>query len=86
MGRTIIDAEKVDFLKKREGFLTDRQLAEAAGINANTLTNVVRKGNSFDSKTLDRLAEALRCNPLDLQTVAPEAPEPFSRALATALP
>ena len=85
MTRTIIDPRKVDYLKERAGMLSDRQLAEAAGINVNTLTNVVRKGKSFDSKTLDRLAMALRCSPMDLQTVSDGTPAPFSQAQAVAL-
>ena len=85
MTRTIIDPTKVDYLKDKAGILSDRQLADAAGINVNTLTNVVRKGKSFDSKTLDRLAVALRCSPVDLQTVSDGTPEPFSQAQAVAL-
>ncbi len=81
LSRTVIDPVKVDFLKEREEILSDRQLAKAANINANTLTNVVRKGRSFDSKTLDSLAKALRCNPIDLQTVVEDAPELFSPAV-----
>lgn len=83
--RTIIDPGKIDKLKGDAGILSDRQLAELAGINVNTFTNVVRKGKPFDSKTLDRLATALRCSPLDLQTVAQGRTELFSQAQAVAL-
>lgn len=85
MPRTIIDFRKVDVLKEKAGLLSDRQLADAAGISVNTLTNVVRKGRPFDSKTLDRLALALRCSPMDLQTVAEGYTEPFSQAPAVVL-
>jgi DNA-binding Xre family transcriptional regulator len=80
--RTYIDAVKVDYFKNREGIVSDRELAVKAGIGINTLTSAVRKGRPFDSTTLDKLAAALACTPLDLTTVEGTAPELFSRALA----
>lgn len=81
--RTVIDPARLDVAKERAGILTDKELAERTGMSTNTLVRL-RKGLTFDSGTLDRLAEALQCSPIDL-LVAEGAPEPFSRAPAVAL-
>lgn len=81
VAKTIIDAVKVDYLKSRENIASDSELSRLSGVSPNTLTSVLRKGKAFDNRTLDRLAGALKCNPIDLLTVA-DVPEPFSPALA----
>ena len=63
----VIDRERVDLLMKRSGIKTYTALAERAGLHPNTLTKVL-KGTKWDSSTAMKLADALDCNPIDLQT------------------
>lgn len=46
-----------------------RDLAEASNIGEATLYRIVN-GSAFNSTTLEKLAEALDCNPLDLLDVS----------------
>ena len=85
MPRTVLDVNKMDVLKHEAGITTDKELADRADMSTTTLVSL-RKGRPFDSKTLDRLASVLQCNPLDLITVAEGEKELFSPAPAARLP
>jgi len=75
-----IDPAKVDYWKSMRGIDSDAELAEKAGVNKNSLTNV-RQKTVWKSSTAIKLALALDCSPLDIITVE-QAPEPFSLAPA----
>jgi len=82
--RLIVDSEKMDELKRKAKIKSDRELAELSGLNVNTIVSY-RKGKPFDSSKLADLAMALRCSPIDLQTIVENGqpvPEPFSLAPA----
>jgi len=66
--RLIVDSAKMDYLKRKIGIDSDRELAERSGLNQNTISRY-RRGLPFDSSNLAKLARALECNPIDLQTV-----------------
>jgi len=83
MIRTVIDPLRLDEAKRLAGILTDKELADKAGMSTNTLVRL-RKGMKFDSATLDRLAMVLGCAPIDL-LVSEGAPAPFSQAQAVGL-
>lgn len=74
-----IDSRKVKQLMAERKIDSIRALAEAANLHPNTVYNVM-DSEKFDSKTLARLAAALRCQPQDLLTWSGFAPEPFSLA------
>jgi len=81
--RLIVDAKKLDYWKAERGIQTDRELSELSGLNQNTIMRY-RQGHAFDSTKLATLAKALRCNPIDLQTVVENGeivPDAFSLAL-----
>jgi len=63
----IIDKERVELLMKRAGVRTYTELAARSGLHPNTLTKVLG-GRTWDSMTAQKLALALDCNPIDLQT------------------
>lgn len=64
----IIDKERVDLLMKRASISTYVELAERSGLHQNTLTKIL-DGKSWQSKTAMKLAKALHCSPIDLQTL-----------------
>jgi lambda repressor-like predicted transcriptional regulator len=67
MKTLVIDRERVEILMKREGIQTFRELSEKSGLHKNTLTKVL-SGQTWDSRTVEKLAGALNCSPIDLQT------------------
>lgn len=62
----VIDRERVDLLMKRANIKTYAELAARSELHPNTLTKVLG-GRTWDSKTAMKLANALECNPIDLQ-------------------
>lgn len=76
----VIDKDRVNLLMKRSGTKTYRELALNAGLHYNTVTRVLN-GSIFDSVTADKMAQALKCNPIDLMT-AEGFPDPNLAALA----
>jgi lambda repressor-like predicted transcriptional regulator len=82
----VIDKERVDLLMKRAGIRTYTDLATKSGLHPNTLTKVLG-GRTWDSMTAQKLAMALDCNPLDLQTAIGFPPPNWGTlAVLSALP
>ncbi|MCD6290359.1 MAG: helix-turn-helix transcriptional regulator [Anaerolineae bacterium] len=77
-----IDERKVRVFMAMRGIDTVRDLARKAGIHEDTVWKVF-KGRNFTAETLERLATALECNPLDLLTVE-GYPDPHMGAPALA--
>ena len=65
MQKSIIDRERVDLLMKQVDIGTYADLAKQTGLHKNTLTKILN-GSKWHSDTIDKLAIALRCNPIDL--------------------
>lgn len=78
--RLIVDGDKLDYWMEKRGIRSDSELVRRADVGANVVASL-RRGNGFESRTLEKIARALECNPLDLQTVE-AAPELFSQAQA----
>lgn len=78
--RLIVDGDKLDYWMKKRAVRSDSELVRRADVGANVIASL-RKGNGFESRTLEKIARALDCNPLDLQTVE-EAPGLFCPAPA----
>lgn len=60
-----IDAFKVRVLMLQNGLKDQQQLARSAGLSNHTVGRVL-KGEGFASPTLDKLAKALKCHPIDI--------------------
>jgi DNA-binding Xre family transcriptional regulator len=60
-----IDEQRVKLLMLVNGIEEQQELAAMAGVTPQTL-NRLFKGAAFSSATLDKLAKALNCNPIDL--------------------
>jgi len=78
LNRLRIDRTRVQALMTLHGVDTMQELSERSGVHVNTLT-VVLRGGRWSAKTIERLAIALDCNPVDL-LVADGFPAPFSVA------
>ncbi len=77
-----IDERRVKMFMAIRGIETQEQLAKLAGLHPTTLVKIF-KGRNFSSETLEKLAAALECNPLDLLAVE-GYPDPLDRAPAFA--
>lgn len=78
--KLIIDRKRVDVLMERVEIRTYMELANTADVHYNTVTNALN-GGPFSSTTARKLADALKCSPIDLMT-AQGYPDPNSVALA----
>jgi len=77
-----IDERRVKLFMAIRGIETQDELAKRAGLHPATLVKLF-KGSNFTAETLDKLARAFECNPLDL--IAVEGyPDPLDRAPAFA--
>lgn len=77
-----VNERTVRVLMADRGIETIRELAERAGVSTVTI-NRLFAGDEFRSSTLHGLAQALKCNPLDLLTVE-GYPDPLRAAPALA--
>lgn len=60
-----VDATRLDIAMAIAGLRTDEKLAEKSGVDDRTLRNIRKLGKcSFD--TLNKIASAIGCNPIDL--------------------
>ena len=63
-----VDERKVRVFMADRGIYTIEDLAKLSGVSSFTIRKLF-KGAGFKSDTVQRLADALGCNPLDLLTV-----------------
>ena len=63
-----VDERKVRVFMADRGIHTIEELAERSGVTSLTIRRLF-KGAGFKSDTVQKLADALGCNPLDLLTV-----------------
>jgi transcriptional regulator with XRE-family HTH domain len=61
-----ISEQKVRMFMALVGIESQKALAERAGVGQTTLVALLHGSRSFTGDTLDRIATALECNPLDL--------------------
>lgn len=71
-----VDWKKIKHMMIERGIRSDAELARGAGVHPNT----IGKNDGFRSDTVDRIAEYLGCNPLDLIAVDAPTPAPTSAA------
>jgi transcriptional regulator with XRE-family HTH domain len=63
-----LDERKVKVMMALRGVGSQKELAEKSGVHQDTLVQLLRGRRSFSPETLEKLAQALDCNPLDLLT------------------
>lgn len=76
----LVDATRLDIAMAVARIRTDEKLAEKSDVDDRTLRNI-RKNGKCSLDTLNRIASAIGCNPIDLLTT-PGYPDPKWDALA----
>lgn len=74
-----VDSRRLDIAMAAAGVRTDNALAELADITDRTIRNI-RTAETCSMQVLERIADALGCNPIDLLTT-PGFPDPKLGAL-----
>lgn len=67
-GRLLVDWKRVRIYMAIRDIRTDTQLCELTGLHRETVIDLKKGIKAFDSRTVERLAAVLGCNPLDLMT------------------
>ena len=78
-----IDKRRVRYFMNRSEIDTQLELAQKAGLDKYTISRLL-DGGTFTSGTVEKLATALRCNPIDLlEADGYPAPHVDAQAFAT---
>ena len=84
MSELKINERTVRIMMAREGINTLEELASRSGVHSDTCRNLF-SGSGFRSRTVEQLADALSCNPLDLiESVSNHSPLMDAQAVAIA--
>ena len=74
-----IDSRAVELMMFRRDIPTQIELARRSGLHVVTITRLLREDRPFTSDSVDKLAAALECSPLDLLSADGGTAQPRKR-------